>query len=419
MNIFEKILARASKTKTVTEGEIVEAVIDKAMINDITGPLAAEAFEKMGGQQLWDKEKVIAINDHYVPANTVQSAQVQKAMRNFAQKYGVTNFYDVGRGGVCHQVMVEKSHVLPGELIVGADSHTTTYGAIGAFSAGIGSTEMGAVFLTGKLWFKVPKTTNITVHGKLDFMVTPKDVILYIIGQLGADGATYMGVKYSGEVVNDMSIDGRMTLCNMAVEMGAKAGIVEPDNKTIQYVTSRSDKSFKVMNDDEDSVYSRTIDYYASEIVPLVACPYTVDNVKPVSELEGTEIDQAFIGACTNGRMEDLRLAEKIMRGKKVKEGVRAIVVPASQEVYLTALKEGLLESFINSEVTVANPNCGPCFGGHMGILAEGESCISTSNRNFVGRMGSPKSKVYLASPATVAASAIMGKITDPRHMEV
>jgi 3-isopropylmalate/(R)-2-methylmalate dehydratase large subunit len=418
MNIFEKILARASKKKNVTQGEIVEAEIDKAMINDITGPLAAEAFEKMGGQQLWDKERVIAINDHYVPASTIQSAEVHKAMRNFAQKYGVTNFYDVGRGGICHQVMVEKSHVLPGELVVGADSHTTTYGAVGAFSAGIGSTEMGAVFLTGKLWFKVPEATNIVVHRKLEFMVTPKDVILYIIGQLGADGATYMGVKFSGEAIDDMSIDGRMTLCNMAVEMGAKAGIVEPDNKTIEYLKSRSDKSFNVVNDDSSSVYARTIDYNASEIVPLVACPFTVDNVKPVSDLEGTEIDQAFIGACTNGRMEDLRLAERIMRGRKVKEGVRAIVVPASQEVYLTALKEGILKSFVKSEVTVANPNCGPCFGGHMGILTEGESCVSTSNRNFVGRMGSPKSKVYLASPATVAASAIMGRITDPRHLE-
>jgi len=258
----------------------------------------------------------------------------------------------------------------------------------------------------------------LNITGKFQKLVTPKDLTLKIVGKIGGDGAIYKGLEFGGSTIRNMSIDGKMVLCNMAVEMGAKAGIVEPDNKTIEYLKSRSDKSFNVVNDDSSSVYARTIDYNASEIVPLVACPFTVDNVKPVSDLEGTEIDQAFIGACTNGRMEDLRLAERIMRGRKVKEGVRAIVVPASQEVYLTALKEGILKSFVKSEVTVANPNCGPCFDGHMGILTEGESYVSTSNRNFVGRMGSPKSKVYLASPATVAASAIMGRITDPRHLE-
>jgi len=335
-------------------------------------------------------------------------------MRRFDEMYDVKNFYDVGRSGVCHQIMVEKGHALPGELIVGADSHTCTYGALGAFSTGIGSTDMASVFLTGKLWFKVPDAMNICLDGKLVYPTSPKDLILYIIGQIKVGGATYMGVKFSGEATKCMSIAGRMTLCNMVVEMGGKAGMVEPDEKTIQYVASTSNHPFNIVKEDDDANYSKLLKFNVSDLEPMVACPYSVDNVKPVSELEGTKIDQAFIGSCTNGRIEDLRIAEKIFRGRKVSNNVRALITPASQTIYVNAMEEGLLKTFIESGAVVCNPNCGACFGGHMGLLAPEEVCISSSNRNFVGRMGDKSSKVYLASPATVATSAITGEITVP-----
>ncbi len=414
MNVIEKILAKASGKRETHAGEIVEARIDKAMANDITAPLAIMAFEKMGGKKVWDKEKVILVIDHLSPPSSDQSAKVQKMMRDFAEEQDLKYFYDVGRGGVCHQVMVER-HVMPGEVIVGADSHTTTYGALGAFSTGIGSTEIASVFLTGKLWFKVPKAMDIVVNGELKEPVSPKDLILYTIGQMGADGATYMGVKFSGEAVEGMDVEGRLTICNMVVEMGAKNGIIEPDGKVYKYLGKPLGKALK---DDVDAEYAKTVEYDATKLEPMVACPPSVDNVKPVSEVEGIEIDQALIGSCTNGRLSDLRVVAKILEGRKVKNGVRALVVPASQEVYKNALKEGLIETFIDAGAMVCNPNCGPCYGGHMGLLAEGEVCLSSSNRNFVGRMGSPKAEVYLASPATVAVSAVTGRITDPRSWE-
>jgi 3-isopropylmalate/(R)-2-methylmalate dehydratase large subunit len=314
-------------------------------------------------------------------------------------------------------VMPEKGHVRPGEVIVGADSHTCTYGAFGAFATGIGSTEMAAVFATGKLWFRVPEVIKVDVTGKLPKMVTAKDVTLNIVGKIGADGAIYKGLEFGGSTIRGMSVDGRMVLCNMAVEMGAKAGIIEPDEKTLDYVKARTDKPFKPVKSDPDSVYEKIVDMDVSALEPQVAVPHSVDNVKPVSEIEDTEVDQAFIGSCTNGRLEDLRSAAQILKGKKIARGVRLIVIPASQEIYLNALNEGLIKTFMEAGATIGNPNCGPCLGGHMGILAEGEACISSSNRNFVGRMGSTKSFVYLASPATVAASAITGKITDPRKL--
>jgi len=414
MNVIEKILARASGKRETHAGEIVEARIDKAMANDITAPLAIMAFEKMGGKKVWDKEKVILVIDHLSPPSSDQSAKVQKMMRDFAEEQGLKYFYDVGRGGVCHQLMVE-SHVMPGEVIVGADSHTTTYGALGAFSTGIGSTEIASVFLTGKLWFKVPKAMDIVVNGELKEPVSPKDLILYTIGQMGADGATYMGVKFSGEAVKGMDVEGRLTICNMVVEMGAKNGIIEPDEKVYRYLGKPLGEALK---DDVDAEYAKTVEYDATKLEPMVACPPSVDNVKPVAEVEGIEIDQALIGSCTNGRLSDLRVAAKILDDRKVKNSVRALVVPASQEVYKNALKEGLIETFIDAGAMVCNPNCGPCYGGHMGLLAEGEVCLSSSNRNFVGRMGSPKAEVYLASPATVAVSAVTGRITDPRSWE-
>ena len=418
MNILEKILANASGKQQVSPGEIIEANIDAAMIHDLTGPLAIKSFREIGAKKVWDNNKVIIILDHLVPASSIISANLHRIVRNFAEEQNIKNFYDVGRGGVCHQVMPEKGHVRPGEVIVGADSHTCTYGAFGAFATGIGSTEMAAVFATGKLWFKVPEVIKVNVTGKLQRMVTPKDVTLNIVGKIGADGAIYKGLEFSGSTIRDMSVDGRMVLSNMAVEMGAKAGIIEPDKKTLDYVKARTDKPFKPVKSDPDATYERVVDVDVSDLEPQVAVPHSVDNVKPVSEVEDIEVDQAFIGSCTNGRLEDLRSAARVLKGKKTARGVRLVVIPASQEIYLNALNEGLIKTFMDAGATIGNPNCGPCLGGHMGIMADGEACISSSNRNFVGRMGSTKSFVYLASPATVAASAITGKITDPRRLK-
>jgi 3-isopropylmalate/(R)-2-methylmalate dehydratase large subunit len=418
MNIIEKILANASGKQQVSPGEIVEANIDAAMIHDLTGPLAIKSFRKIGAKKVWDNNKVVIILDHLVPASSIISANLHRIVRNFAEEQNIKNFYDVGRGGVCHQVMPEKGHVRPGEVIVGADSHTCTYGAFGAFATGIGSTEMAAVFATGKLWFRVPEVIKVNVTGELPNMVTPKDVTLNIVGEIGADGAIYKGLEFGGSTIEEMSIEGRMVLSNMAVEMGAKAGIIEPDQKTLDYVRARTDKQVKPVKSDPDATYERVVDVDASNLEPQVAVPHSVDNVKPVSEVEDVEIDQGFIGSCTNGRLEDLRSAAQILKGKKIAKGVRLIVIPASQEIYLNAINEGMIKTFMDAGATIGNPNCGPCLGGHMGILAEGETCISSSNRNFIGRMGSTKSFVYLASPATVAASAITGKITDPRTVK-
>ncbi|MEM3673089.1 MAG: homoaconitase large subunit [Candidatus Bathyarchaeia archaeon] len=418
VNISEKILAKASGKKNVSPGEIVEATVDMAMINEITGPLAIEAFHKIGVEKVWDKKRIVMVLDHQVPADSVKSAELHKIMREFAKEQQIPNFYDVGFGGVCHQVMVEKGHVKPGELIVGADSHTCTYGALGAFATGVGSTEIASVFATGKIWLKVPETIKINVEGVFQKFVTAKDLILNLIGQIGADGATYKAMEFAGSTIERLSVGERMTLCNMVVEAGAKTGIVNPDEKTLAYVKNRTSGSFKPLKSDPDANYEKTVDLSVDELEPQVACPHSVDNVKAVSEVEGIPIDQAFIGSCTNGRIEDLRLAASIIKGKKVKNGVRMLITPASQEVYLDALKEGLLEIFVESGAYVCSPTCGACFGGHMGLLADGETCISSSNRNFVGRMGSPKAKIYLASPATVAASAVKGEITDPRELK-
>lgn len=417
MNIVEKILAKASNQDQVSPGEIVEARIDKAMMNDITGPLAIEAFKNMGGEKVWDTTRTIIILDHLVPANDDQSAHLHKLLRNFANEQNLKYFYDVGRGGVCHQIMLE-NHVKPGEVIVGADSHTCTYGALGAFSTGIGSTEIASVYLTGRLWFKVPPVIQVVVNGAFKPHIAPKDLILYTIGQLTADGATYRGVEFTGQAVDATSIEGRMTLCNMVVEMGAKNGIVSPDAKTAEYFTSRGVSPVNFIKGDDDADYEKIVEYDASSLEPMIALPPSVDNVKPVSEIGTIEIDQALLGSCTNGRLEDFRIAAEILQNKKIKKNVRALVIPASQEIYLRAMKEGLLDIFVKAGALVCNPNCGPCYGGHLGLMAAGEACVSSSNRNFIGRMGSPKADIYLASPATVAASAITGTITDPRILE-
>jgi len=418
MNIIEKILAKASGKDYVSPGEIVEANVDVAMAHDLTGPLTVESFRKIGAEKVWDNQRIVIVFDHLVPASSERSAELHSIMRKFVNEQKIENFYDVGRGGICHEVMPEQGHVRPGELIVGADSHTCTYGAFGAFATGIGATDMAAVFATGSLWLKVPSVIKVNVNGQFQKFVTPKDLILNIIGQIKAEGAIYKGIEFTGSTIRNLSIDGRMTISNMAVEMSAKAGIIEPDEITLNYVKARTNKPFKIFKSDSDATYEKVLDIDVTDMEPQVSCPHSVDNVKPISEVDDVNIDQAFLGSCTNGRLEDLRSATEFLKGKKISNGVRMIVIPASQEVYLQALQEGLLETFVKAGAIVGDPTCGPCLGGHLGLLALGEVCVSSSNRNFIGRMGSPKAQVYLASPATVAASAITGKITDPRTLE-
>ncbi len=419
MNITEKILARASGKNMVQTGEIVDADVDMIMVHDLTGPLAVEAFKRIGIEKVWNNQKVVVILDHQVPAESIKAAELHKIMRQFAKEQNLL-IYDVGRGGVCHQVMPERGHVVPGSVIVGADSHTCTYGAFGSFATGIGSTEAAAVFARGKIWLKVPEAIRININGKFGRYVTAKDLVLNIIGKLGVDGAIYKSVEFTGPTIREMSIAGRMTICNMAVEMGAKNGIVEPDEITCKFLKGRikTMPDFEALRSDKDASYGATIEFNIAELEPQVACPSSVDNVKPVSDVGNVPVEQAFIGSCTNGRIEDLRLAAQVMKGKKVKDGVRALVIPASMEVYKQALIEGLTEIFTDAGAVVCGAACGPCLGGHIGLLAAGETCISTSNRNFIGRMGSKEANVYLASPATVAASAVTGKITDPRTLE-
>ena len=421
MNITEKILAKSAGVKNVYPGDIIDSSVDILMIHDLTGPLAVKSFEKIGIKKVWNNQKIIVVLDHQIPAESIKAAELHKTMRNFA-KDQTLKIYDVGKGGICHQVLPEKGHVLPGEIILGADSHTCTYGAFGAFGTGIGSTEAAAVMATGKIWLKVPKSIKINVNGEFKKFVTPKDLILFTIGKLGAGGAIYKSIEFSGSTISTMGMSGRMTVCNMAVEMGAKNGIIEPDKTTKRFLEGRikqPEKAFELFRSDSDSIYEQTVDINVTDLEPQIACSPSVDNIKVVSEVNNIQIDQAFIGSCTNGRIEDLRLAAKILKGKKVKDNVRTIVIPASQEVYLQALKEGLVETFTDSGALVCGATCGPCLGGHIGLLAKDEVCVSTSNRNFIGRMGSKEAKVYLASPATVAASAITGRIIDPQKVEV
>jgi homoaconitate hydratase family protein len=417
LNIFEKILARASERKEVNPGDIVEAKIDMAMIHDLTGPLTVDSFRKIGAEKVWDPKKIVVIFDHLVPPSTIRAATLQKGLREFVREQAIQSLYDIGQGGVCHQVFHEKGYARPGELIVGADSHTCTYGALGALATGIGSTEMAAVFTTGRMWFKVPKVMKIHASGKFKKNVTSKDLILEIIGDIGEGGAIYKGMEFTGPTFTNMSIDGRLTVCNMVVEAGAKAGIVPPDNKTLTYVRARTKKPFKPLKSDKDEAYEEQLEYDVSKLAAQVACPSSVDNVKPASELSNVKVDQVFIGSCTNGRIEDLRLAASILKGKNLHRDVRMIVSPSSQQVYSQCLKEGLFQIFMEAGAIVTNATCGPCLGGHMGLLAAGEVCISTSNRNFIGRMGSPQSYVYLANPATAAASGIAGYIIDPNEL--
>ena len=416
MTVSEKILARASGQEKTRAGEIVKAEVDVAMMPDLTTILSINAMREMGFRRVWDRDKVVIVLDHVAPASTLLAATVHRDIREFARDQSLKHLYDVD-SGVCHQVLPERGHIKPGYLVVGADSHTCTHGAFGAFATGVGSTDMGAIIGTGKTWLRVPETIRVDVDGKLPEYVAPKDVILYIAGQIGADGATYKALEFGGGTVSGMSVSGRMTLCNMAIEMGGKAGIVEPDEKTFKFLEGRTDGIFDPVYVDEDATYKRVLRVDADTLEPQVACPHKVDNVKPISEVSGTRINQAFIGSCTNGRLEDLLVAASILDGRHVHRDARLLVVPASKEVYLQALDRGIIRSLLEAGAVVSNPSCGACFGGHIGLLAPGEVGITTSNRNFKGRQGSPEALVYLASPAVAAASAVMGVITDPRDL--
>jgi 3-isopropylmalate/(R)-2-methylmalate dehydratase large subunit len=416
MTIAEKILAKASGRKEVFPGEIVQAKVDMAMIHDLTGPLTVQSMKELGVERVWDPSRVIVIFDHQVPANSIDAAQNHLLLRRFAADQGIENFYDMFEG-VCHQVVPEKGFALPGRLIVGADSHTVTYGAFGCLSTGVGSTDMAAVFATGELWFRVPESMKLIIEGRLQAPLMSKDLILHIIGNIKVDGATYRSVEFAGPCVKGLSMESRMTMCNMSVEMGAMAGIVEADETTLDYLKKRIESTINPVRSDSEAVYAETRVYNADELEPQVACPHSVDNVKTVGEIEGVEVDQAFLGSCTNGRIEDLEVAAKILKGRRVNKRVRFLVVPASAEVYRRALDGGLLKIFVDAGALVVPPSCGACMGAHVGILGPGETCISSSNRNFRGRQGSPESEVYLASPATVAASAAEGRIVDPRSL--
>lgn len=408
--ISQKILSRASGYDGMAEpGEIVEAEIDYAMSHDGTSVLAIRSFREMGSEKVWDPDRVVVPYDHIVPANNETAADLQREVRNWAREQNISHFFDCGTG-VCHQVFPEQGFALPGTLLVGADSHSCTYGAFGAFGTGVGATDMAEIYSAGRLWFRVPETIGIKVEGRLAPFVSAKDIALQVIGDLGAGGATYKAVEYIGPAIEGLSISGRMTLCNLGVEMGAKAAIVPPDEKTDEWLRGRARQPYTQVFSDPDS-YQQQYDYDIAELEPQVAAPFRVDNVRPVSELAGLKIDQAFIGTCTNGRLEDLEAAAGILKGKKVR--ARTLVIPASREVLLDALKRGIIQTLVEAGAMIGPPGCGPCLGAHMGVLAEGEVCVSTSNRNFPGRMGKG-GLVYLASPATVAASALQGRLAVP-----
>jgi len=413
--ITEKILAAHCSRDSVKPGELINAEIDVIMCHDVTTTPAIDMLAEKGLSKVAYPERVVIMPDHFVPNKDIKSAEMVARIRRWAREQGIEKFYDLGRHGVCHALLPEQGHVKPGTTIICGDSHTSTHGALGAFSTGIGSTDLAAALATGELWFKVPETMLFRLSGKLGKGVYAKDVILEIIRRIGVDGALYKAMEFTGELIDDLSVESRMTICNMAIEAGGKSGIINPDQKTTDYVKARTDEPFEIYQSDPDAEYCQIIEIDVSNLEPLVAFPHLPSNGQPVSQIPDIPVDQAYLGSCTNGRIEDLRVAAEILKGKKVARNTRMIVVPATTEIWKQANREGLLDIFMNAGATVSTPTCGACLGGHMGILAAGERCISSTNRNFVGRMGSPKSEVYLGSPATVAASAIEGKIADPR----
>lgn len=418
MTMTQKILAHHAGLESVKAGQLIEANVDLTLANDITGPVAIREMEKAGFGKVWDRTKIALVMDHFVPNKDIKSAEQCRVCREFSKKHDIVNFFDVGQMGIEHALLPEKGLVAPGELIIGADSHTCTYGALGAFSTGVGSTDLAAGMATGKAWFKVPSAIKFELKGKLSPYVSGKDVILHIIGKIGVDGALYQSMEFCGEGVASLSMDDRFTICNMAIEAGAKNGIFPVDEKTTAYIKGRVNRDVIVFAADEDAVYEETHVIDLSALRPTVACPHLPENTKTIDELGRIEIQQSVIGSCTNGRIEDMRTAAEILKGHKVSKDVRTIVIPATQDVYLQCIREGLAEIFIEAGAVVSTPTCGPCLGGYMGILARGEKTVATTNRNFVGRMGHTTSEIYLSSPAVAAASAIAGYICAPEDLK-
>jgi len=416
MTLAEKILAAHCGRKKVVPGELINVRVDMVLANDITAPIAIKEFRRIGVKKVFDPKKIVMVPDHFVPNKDILSAEQAKLMRDFALEQGLI-YFEVGQMGIEHVILPEKGLVLPGDVVIGADSHTCTYGAVGAFSTGMGSTDIAAAMATGDIWMKVPQTIKFVYRGKLRKWVTGKDLILHTIGDIGVDGALYAAMEFTGEAIAALSMDSRFTMANMAIEAGGKAGIFPVDKKTLAYVEPRAQRPFKVYEPDEDAEYARVVEYDVSRLEPQVAFPHLPSNTKPISKVGKIAIDQVVIGSCTNGRLEDIRIAAKVLKGKQVHSHVRCIIIPGSQQVYIEALREGLVEAFINAGAVVSTPTCGPCLGGYMGVLAAGERCVSTTNRNFVGRMGSTKSEVYLANPAVAAATAIAGRIAGPEEV--
>ncbi|TCK03968.1 3-isopropylmalate dehydratase large subunit [Phorcysia thermohydrogeniphila] len=414
MTITQKILAEHAGKKEVYPGELIMCKVDIALANDVTAPIAIKQVRALGAKKVWDRERIALVPDHFVPAKDIKAAEQVKMMRDFAKEFGIKHFWPEGRVGIEHALLPEQGIVVPGDVVIGADSHTCTYGALGAFATGVGSTDMAYAWLTGEVWFKVPEQMKFIYYGKRQKWVSGKDIILYVIGMIGVDGALYKTMEHTGEAIRELPMDDRFTICNMAIEAGAKNGIIEPDEKTLEYVKGRAKRPYKLYKSDPDAEYSEVYEIDVSKIEPQVAFPYLPSNTRPVTEATHVTIDQVVIGSCTNGRISDLRVAAQILKGKKVNPNVRCIIIPATQEIYRQALKEGLIDIFLEAECVVSTPTCGPCLGGHMGILAKGERAVATTNRNFVGRMGHPESEVYLASPAVAAASAVLGRIAHP-----
>jgi len=418
MTITEKILAEHAGKKRVSPGDLIMSKVDIALGNDITAPLSIEEFKKVGAKKVFNKDKVVLVPDHFAPNKDIKSAQQVRILKNFAKDYKITNYFEMGRMGIEHALLPEEGLVLPGDVIIGADSHTCTYGALGAFSTGVGSTDLAAAMITGEVWFKVPESMKLIFYGKLKKWVTGKDLILYTIGKIGVDGALYKAMEFTGEIIDNLPMDGRFTMANMAIEAGAKSGIINPDDITMEYVEGRAKRKFKIYKSDKDATYSDVFEFNGKDIEPQVAFPHLPSNTKPISKVGNVKIDQVVIGSCTNGRISDLREAASVLKGKKVHRDVKMIVIPATQRIYKMAIDEGLIDIFIDAEAVVSTPTCGPCLGGHMGVLSEGERAISTTNRNFVGRMGHPKSEVYLSNPAIAAASGILGRICSPEEVK-
>lgn len=419
--ITEKILLAHTDRKNISPGDLIECKIDLGLGNDITAPIAIAEFKQTGASKVFDAKKIVLVPDHFSPAKDIKSAENLKVLREFSKEYHIKYYYEIGCMGIEHALIPEQGLAMPGDLIIGADSHTCTYGAIGAFSTGVGSTDLAAVFVEGKLWFKVPEQMKFIYTGKLNKWVSGKDLILWTIGNIGVDGALYKSMEFTGEVISRLSMDDRLAMCNMAIEAGGKNGIIAPDKITLDYVKLTSLRSgrkrFKIYESDKDASYDEIKEYDVSNLEPQVAFPSLPSNVRPVSKAGRVKIDQSVIGSCTNGRISDLRIAAKVLKGKKIHKDVRCIIFPATQAIYLEAIKEGLIEIFVKAGCAVSTPTCGPCLGGHMGILSAGERSIATTNRNFVGRMGDLRSEVYLSNPAVAAASAVRGRIAHPEEV--